>query len=111
MTRVTEADVERIAELAHVRLERGERERLTHDMNQILAHADALRDATPDTAEAEERDEADEAAADFGGVRPSEAERPDRLAETPDVWAPKMADGFFVVPPPPAVTGGEGDGS
>lgn len=114
MTRVTEADVDQIASLAHLRLEPGERERLTQDMNRILEHADALRGRTaePDSLTAAFSSlsgPGDDAA--MHGVRSPEAESPDGLGRAPEEWAPRIVDGFFVVPPPPAVSSSEDAGS
>lgn len=40
-----------------------------------------------------------------GGTRDAAAETPDPLTARPEAFAPRVAEGFFVVPPPPGVTG------
>ncbi|KPJ83253.1 MAG: hypothetical protein AMS19_05045 [Gemmatimonas sp. SG8_23] len=111
---VDRAEVGRIAALARLRLETDEAERLTHEMNRILEHVDRLQEATettgapeagaggaapgaPDTGEGG-------GAAPLRGVRAPEAEHPDRLASAVSDFAPRVEEGFLVVPPPHGVT-------
>ena len=94
MTRLTRADVERIAELAHLRLSDAETEAFTRQLAEILAHAERLRDVettgVPPTTHVFSRHEALRA----DEVRES-LTRPDALASAPDGTA---EDGFFKVP-------------
>ena len=129
---VDRAEVERIAHLARLALDEAEVERLTKDMNDILDHAITLRalahtasggtrgaaaetpeatggtrDAAAETPDATggTRDAAAETPDATGGTRDAAAETPDPLRVRPEAFAPSMAGGFFVVPPPPGVTG------
>jgi hypothetical protein len=112
---VDRREVERIARLARLSLEDAEAERLALDLSRILAHATRLGELTPGSPGGQiERRDGSEAIAEsdgdgsgpsaFAGTRDSGAERPERLATPPEGFAPKMSEGFFVVPPPPGVT-------
>lgn len=100
-------DVERIAQLACFTLDDREIERLTEEMSRILDHATTLRELSGDGPEL--------AAADRGitrsdGTRRDDAEDPDRLEAGIATFAPRVIEGFFVVPPPPGVvSGGSGE--
>lgn len=108
---VDRAEVERISHLARLALDEGELDRLTGDMNDILEHAATLRELGRTAPSARVGDGplpspaagAPEAAAGFGGTRGPGAETPDRLHARPEAFAPKTAEGFFLVPPPPGV--------
>jgi Asp-tRNA(Asn)/Glu-tRNA(Gln) amidotransferase C subunit len=117
---VDRAEVGRIAALARLRLETDEAARLTHEMNRILEHVDRLQEAAEATGAPEagaggaasasldtgERDEGGEGgrAAPLRGVRAPEAEHPDGLASALSDFAPRVEEGFLVVPPPHGVT-------
>lgn len=115
---VDRRDVERIADLAHLRFEGEELDRLTDEMNTILEHAARLRGvegvpgqhrASGESSGTREQprasDPAAEAAAGSGsGTRREDAERPDRLCGELASFAPREVDGFFVVPLPPGVS-------
>jgi hypothetical protein len=113
---VDRREVERIARLARLRLEDSEAERLALELSRILEHATRLGELAPGPPDGGlvERRDGSEAAAEsegdgsgpsaFAGTRDSGAERPERLAAPPEGFAPKMSEGFFVVPPPPGVT-------
>jgi hypothetical protein len=125
---VDRAEVERIAHLARLALDEGELERLTVDMNDILGHANALRElahAAPPGQEASEQGtpaegegvvpidrrpaggtglSAAEPDSPPEGTRHAAADTPDPLLASPETFAPRVAEGFFVVPPPPGVT-------
>lgn len=98
---VDRTEVERIAALAHLELEEREVERLTEEMNLILEHAEALRMVEPPEPSHHHPDDEHGAS-----TRAAEAETPDALEHSPTSMAPRSADGFFVVPPPPGI--GEG---
>lgn len=95
---VDTAEVERIAALARLRLEPGEVERLTGELNGILAHMttlDRIGDAgVEDVAVGSDA---------LPSARASEAGDPDGLGAGPASFAPRWTDGFFVVPAPPGV--------
>ncbi len=92
---VTPEEVRHVAELARLRLDASEAERMTVDLNGILQHMEAL-------AEAERGDDAPENAATAGGdgeapLRP-DVPGPDPLAFGPEGNAPSWEGGFFTVP-------------
>jgi len=105
---VARAHAERIAHLARLRLEPDELTRITHDLNHILEHVEALRSlpggangatpewegVTPVTAESTTRGEG--------------AEHPDSLRLGLERLAPDFREGFFVVPPLPGTRHDEG---
>ena len=109
---VTRADIDRIAELARLRLDDAEADRLTGEMNRILEHADRLR-----AAESAAEDEKGAPAAtgdgapgeggssdrDVRGARVDGADGPDTLIHPPGDFSPRFEEGFFVVPPPHGV--------
>jgi aspartyl-tRNA(Asn)/glutamyl-tRNA(Gln) amidotransferase subunit C len=101
---VDRAEVERIAALARLRLDDDEAEQLTGELNRILDHVEALRalEEVAPTVAALPREAA--------STRASEEGAPDALERRPDEFAPRWAEGFFVVPPPPGVQHGEGGG-
>ncbi len=94
--KIRRSDVERVSELARLELSPEELESLTHDLQQILEHFDALRDL------------------DLSDVAPvGAAERPaplreDRVDTDPlkgplEAIAPDWREGFFVLPRLPAL--------
>ena len=99
---ITRADVQRIADLAALRLDDNEAERLAEELSGILEHVDALREV----------DTAGVAPPGADGRAPLRADRPDtdRLAQGPAVMAPEWVDGFFTVPRL-ASHAGEGEGA
>lgn len=100
-------EVERIARLAHLRLGADEVAGLTDDLNRILEYAERLHvdrvDADP-AADPELR-RSDREDASVQGVRDRSLVEPDPLVRRPDGFAPDWRDDFFVVPPPPGVSG------
>lgn len=122
---VEREEVLRIARLAKLRLAEDELERMTGDLNSILAHVDAL-DALTGGAEGAADSAAPgggDGAAPVGSERPWSAalpsSRPGERTASGDVpvdparFAPDFRDGFFRVPSPPGVhasgsAGGEG---
>ena len=107
---VDRTEVERIAQLARLRLTDDEADRLVNEMNQILEHAMHLRRSADDTGAG--------AANEDGG--PSGTRRVDigvdDLHSELTSFAPSMSEGFFLVPPPPGVSAAgadpdQGDGS
>jgi hypothetical protein len=113
---VDRREVERIARLARLSLHDSEADRLALELSRILEHATRLGELAPgppdegeielgDGSQAPSESDGDGAGSlAFAGARVSGAERPERLAVPPEVFAPKMSEGFFVVPPPPGVT-------
>lgn len=109
---VTPGDVAHIASLARLRLGPGEADRLTAEMNAILAHVDALA-AVDDVPEAD----ADDPGGRPPGTSPVAPEAAperspggvpvDRLTRSLEDTAPAWRDGFFVVPLLPALDGSE----
>ena len=118
---VTRDDVDRIAELARLRLEDAEADRLTEEMNRILEHADRLRAegggsanggagvVGPGLVSEESPGDPDEPTAGtdgrpaISGARAPGPTPPDELESAPADFAPRFEDGFFVVPPPHGV--------
>lgn len=129
--KIEDAEVARIAALAHLEIDPAEAQRMAADMRAILGHADRLEavadepgddarkaDVTPAAPAAPEAAAPGTAAPetaggdpDVGGVRSVGAvDGPDPLSRGPEVWAPSWAEGFFVVPPPPGVQADASEG-
>lgn len=98
-------ELRRIAQLARLRLEDDELERLGSELNAILEHIDALRVL----ALHEASDISPQLSEPLPSARSEEAEEPDALSAGPGDFAPEWRDGFFVVPPPPGVQRSEAD--
>jgi len=94
---VDRSEVQRIASLARLRFDETEADRLADEMNDILEHAARLRELRDDPIEQVSQTSA-------SGTRPHEAEEPDLLSEDLASFAPREADGFFVVPPLPGLS-------
>lgn len=94
---VDRAEVARIAALARLHLEDDEAERLTDEMNRILAHAARLRGLPSGGSESSVP--LDEPGTDRG-TRAAVAEVPDPLSAGIEDFAPRSEGGFLVVPPP-----------
>ncbi|MDA0328957.1 MAG: aspartyl/glutamyl-tRNA amidotransferase subunit C [Gemmatimonadetes bacterium] len=92
-------EVARIAALARLRLQDGEAERLTDEMNRILAHAVRLRGLPPVGSQAIPP----AGHATDNGTRAAEAEEADPLSAGIEDFAPRSEGGFLVVPPPSGV--------
>ncbi len=88
---VTSADVLHVAALARLRLRPDEVERLTGQLNDILAHMAEL--ATADVAGVEP-----EPATEWPAPLRSDGAPPDPLERPPEALAPAWQDGFFTVP-------------
>jgi len=97
---VTRADLDHIAALAHLRFEEDDAERLTEDLNSILEHVDALREADAEAAEGLTVGP-EVAAQRAAGDLPR-----DRLIHPPGSFAPDWREGLFVVPRLPALDAG-----
>lgn len=93
--------IEAIASLAHLRLDEAEVARLTLEMNRILEHVDALHRAEVAGGPGPE--------ARLPSTRPNEGGEPDGLTRPLAEMAPRVTEGFFIVPPPPGVHGNEGE--
>ena len=110
---VDRTEVERIAQLARLKLSDAESDRLTLEMNQILEHAMRLRRSAAATREAtsaatKEAMSAETVPDEPSGTRAAAEFGPDRLERDLTDFAPNVVDGFFVVPPPPGVSAGSG---
>ena len=96
-------DLERIAELARLRLSEPELVRLTRDCQAILAYFEAIRglDLTEPTP-----------AGALEQTAPLREDRlgSDRLERPPEQMAPAWREGYFVLPRLPAMDG-EGEGA
>lgn len=90
MAAITPDDVRRIAELAALRVDPEEVDRLTRELASILQHMEALGEARIDGVDV----------AAGRGMAPLRPDRPDpdRLAGSPGAGAPGWLDGFFTVP-------------
>lgn len=93
-------EVRRIADLAKLSLDDVETERLTDEMNRILAHAERLGSVAAEGLDPEGRDLTAGATSE-GSAR--QASGPDTLAHPVSDFAPELHEGFFTVPPPPGV--------
>lgn len=89
---VTPEEVRRIAGLAHLVLPDDVTERLTRELNAILAHVAALP-----AAEGAEKSGASLGPSKAPERRPGEAE-PDPLRRPLESFAPELREGLFVVP-------------
>ena len=87
-----------IARLARLSLPPQELERLTLDLNRILEHVSALRQAPEETSSRETAE-----AARGGELRSGGGGDPDALELDLSEIAPAWADGFFLVPRLPAL--------
>lgn len=94
-------DVRKMADLARLRLEPEETERLARELDSILEHMEVLRRVDTSGAEGPEAD-ADGGDPAFGWVRTGD-EPPDRLEASLEVMAPAWDQGFFLVPRLPAM--------
>jgi len=103
---VDREEVDRIASLARLRLDEGEAERLTEEMNRILEHADRLRGVSGREGG---ESEGETLLSGMSGTRAVEANVPDPLSSGIESFSPRTESGFFVVPPPHGVTADGGD--
>ena len=90
---VERGDVERIAELARLRLSDADLDRFTLQLNSILGHMDQLAELDAEATQAEA-----EAGPEAGAPLRAEDARPDELHLSPAQIAPDWRHGFFVVP-------------
>ena len=95
-------DLERIAELARLRLSEEELVRLTRDCRAILAYFEAIRSV--DLTEA-----APVAALEHAAPMREDRVSGDRLERPPEHMAPAWREGYFVLPRLPAMDA-EGEG-
>ena len=95
---VDREEILRIASLARLRLDEGDLERMTRELNTILGHVDALAELdglpAPAASSGVEPLRSTRAAEGTGGRKP---------VEDPGALAPAWKDGFFLVPPPPGI--------
>ena len=108
--RVDRSEVERIARLAHLQFEGADADRLAEEMSRILDYAAHLRGRVDSTPRPE--GQSADVTIDVGNEVPEEGlsgardpgvDGPDSLSVTPDAFAPRFEEDFFVVPPPPGV--------
>jgi len=93
-----------IAALARLRFDAEELERITGEMNQVLAHVEQLKSLAVDDMPGEGPDPL----ADEGdSTRGPAADLPDALHLDLPRMAPEAREGFFLVPPLPGVHAGE----
>lgn len=93
---VEHEEILRIAKLARLRLDEDALERMTADLNSILAHVDQLSELEDEAPGGGEwRDE-------VPSTRPEEGWGGERGLDPSEV-APAWRDGFFLVPSPPGV--------
>ena len=90
---VERGDVERIAELARLRLSDADLDRFTLQLNSILGHMDQLAELDAEATQAEA-----EAGLEAGAPLRAEDARPDALHLSAAHIAPDWRHGFFVVP-------------
>jgi len=95
---VDRTEVERIAQLARLRLTDDEADRLVNEMNQILEHAMHLRRSADDIGESRTYENGDPS-----GTRGADIVV-DELHSELTSFAPSMSENFFLVPPPPGVS-------
>ncbi len=100
---VTRAQVVKIAALARLELGEEELERLTTELNGILAHVDQL--TSLDLGETS--DLTPQIRSPLPATRPEAVEDADVLIRLPKSFAPDWRENFFVVPPLPGMHRGE----
>jgi aspartyl-tRNA(Asn)/glutamyl-tRNA(Gln) amidotransferase subunit C len=88
---VTLDDVRHIAALARLSVSEERAQALVGELNTILAHMDVLSSVRTDGVESE-------GAADHGAPLRADAGPQIPLAKARETFAPRMADGFFLVP-------------
>ena len=96
---VTRTEVVKIAALARLELGEEELERLTSELNGILAHVDQL--TSIDLVETS--DLTPQIRSPLPATRPEAVEDPDALIRQPKSFAPDWREHFFVVPPLPGM--------
>jgi aspartyl-tRNA(Asn)/glutamyl-tRNA(Gln) amidotransferase subunit C len=106
---VDRAEVDRIAQLARLSLGDEEADRLTAEMNVILAHVELLRTVDSEGSRTTQPREGEEKVSVIQGAR-DEIGTPDPLSESPSTFAPEWEEGFFVVPPLPGVVAEDDEG-
>ena len=105
---VDPGDVERMVELAGLRLGPEDLERLGREVGGILEHMDVL--ARVDAVAASDPAGPEPPEGPTQGAVGAEARmEPDRLEHPPEAQAPAWREGFFLVPRLPSMDGGEGD--
>ena len=102
---VTREHAAAIASLARLRFGDEELTKITHELNEVLAHVETLKGLDVDDVPQDE----DPLEGEGDTTRSGNADEPDRLARGLGELAPDARDGFFVVPPLPGVhaEGGE----
>lgn len=101
---VDRAHAAAIASLARLRFTEEELEKITHELNEVLAHVETLRGLDVEDVPIEE----DPLEGEGDAMRATAAESPDVLRGGLEDLAPDLQDGFFVVPPLPGVQAEEG---
>lgn len=103
---VSKDEVERLAELARLRFEGAEAERLVLDLTAIFGHMEILHGV--DLSAATAATAAAEMAEGSAPFRESE-QAADALHASPECFAPEWRDDFFVVPRLPGVESGDSE--
>jgi hypothetical protein len=106
---VDQSEVERIAGLAHLKLDEAEADQMSQEMTRILEHAEALRTHTRAAGTGPSSGDAGLPSAVFHLAEPvlSSGSDIDRIRADEAglaTGAAPMAEGFFVVPRPPGMT-------
>jgi len=92
-----------IASLARLRFDDEELTKITHELNEVLAHVETLKGLSVDDIP----HGADPLDGEGDATRGETAETPDALARGLPDLAPDAREGFFVVPPLPGVHAGD----
>jgi len=93
-----------IAALARLHFDGEELERITAEMNQVLAHVELLKSLDVDDAPTQGPDPLE---GEGDATRGPAAELPDALHLDLEALAPAAEAGFFLVPPAPGVHAGD----
>jgi aspartyl/glutamyl-tRNA(Asn/Gln) amidotransferase C subunit len=94
-----------IASLARLRFDDEELTKITHELNEVLAHVETLKGLEVDDVPLDE----DPLEGEGDATRGPAAESPDALALPLADLAPDAREGFFVVPPLPGVHAEDGE--
>lgn len=89
---VTRDQVQAVARLARLEFDEAEAERMTRELNGILAHVEALADVDLSDVEAVD------GVIEHGAPPRTDAAGADPLHGVPAAFAPAFEDGFFTVP-------------
>jgi aspartyl/glutamyl-tRNA(Asn/Gln) amidotransferase C subunit len=96
---VDRAHVTAIATLARLRFDGKDLDRITEELNQVLAHVEQLKSLEV----TDEPGEGSPLEGEGDATRGPAADAPDELSGGLESFAPDARDGFFAVPPLPGV--------